>query len=165
MSCPSHSSYQTTLVSHSNPDLCVSGEIPNTVCWCSVPPQLPRSCLRQWDGSPSSRLHDLRDQWASSLPPTPTIFGAVPVLKEVIKYTISVLMVRCPICPLLIGIFCVSGLPGLTQKSLRSQFPFSHINRLWFQWVKCPHGQKQGWKDGNVRLEIGSYPQLFPHFI
>lgn len=64
----------------------------------------------------------------------------------------------CSICPLVMEIFLISGLPWLTQKSFRNQFPLSHINRLWFQWVKCPHGQKQDGKTWNWVLS----PFFFP---
>lgn len=52
----------------------------------------------------------------------------------------------CSICPLVMGLFLISGLPWLTWKTFRNHFHLSHINRLWLQWVKCPHGQRQGWK-------------------
>lgn len=52
----------------------------------------------------------------------------------------------CSICPLVMGLFLISGLPWLTWKTFRNHFHLSHINRLWLQWVKCPHGQRQGWE-------------------
>lgn len=86
-------SYQATCVLHTNPDLVCPWGVSKywVLVLPSVPPRLPCSCLRQWDGSLSSRLHDLRDQWAFPLPPIPTIFGVLPILKEMIKYTASTL--------------------------------------------------------------------------
>lgn len=52
-SSPSPSSHQTTCVPHSNPDwVCLWGDPKYWVLVLpSVPPQLPCSCLRQWDAS------------------------------------------------------------------------------------------------------------------